>query len=587
MSGQSRNLRSAANVRRSAITVLLVFGACLAVFYRAGVQAAPADVGEEKTATKMMIASGNVLASEAGLAALRRGGNAVDAAVAVQMMLAFVAGPSTGIGGGGFMVYRDGGTGQMTVYDGREIAPAGISHSQLMVMPGVPMPLWFAVISGHGIGVPGTVAMLYLAHQEQGKLPWKDVLQPAIDAAETGVPMPRRMREQVDFDPSLALFDALDRTFVEPASTGDRPRLRNPNLAQTLRRIANEGPKAFYQGNIPRDFVQTAKQDTQLGSSISVEDFAHYRAIKREPLCGDYRQWTVCGPPPPDGGGLGVLQILGILERYDIAGMAPKSVEAIHVFSEASRLALADVHYYVGDPDFVDVPLASLLDKDYLARRAELIPAQRVLADVKPGLPPDVAINGVAGPLDYKPEQGTSHFSIVDAEGGVVSMTNSNAAPFGSRVMTHGFVINSQLTDFAFEPYEDGKLVANAPQPHKRPRSSMSPVIVLDPQGEVRLVVGSRGGGRIIDYVAKVLVGVLDWDLSLQQAIELPNIVNQGETLEIEAGKVPDTVIDRLEAMGHNVDVDDLMSGLHGIERHAGGWRGGSDPRVDGGIAGD
>lgn len=281
-----------------------------------------------------------------------------------------------------------------------------------------------------------------------------------------------------------------------------------------------------------------------------------------------------------------MLQILGILENFDMATMAPNSVEAIHVFSEASRLALADVHHYVADPKFVDVPLASLLDKSYLARRAELIQPQTSLLEVKPGLPPTQALNNVAGPLEYKPEHGTSHFSIVDAQGSVVSMTNSNAAPFGSRVMTHGFVINSQLTDFAFEPYENGNLKANAPEPYKRPRSSMSPVIVTGPEGEVRLVIGSRGGGRIIDYVAKVLVGVLDWNLSIQQAIELPNIVNQGETLEIEAGKVPEDVIDRLEAMGHDVDVDTLMSGLHGIERHADGWRGGTDPRVDGGVAG-
>ncbi|BES70200.1 gamma-glutamyltransferase [Marinobacter nanhaiticus D15-8W] len=585
--------RIAGDFRVTAVgCVLLFFLAVTCVVALSGKAMAATDApGNAEIAREMMVVSGNPLASEVGLAVLRRGGNAVDAAVAVQMMMSFVAGPSTGIGGGGFMVYRNGSTGEIDVYDGREMAPSGMSPYQLMAFRGVPglegaMPLWFAVISGHGIGVPGTVAMLHLAHQDHGTLPWKDLLQPAIDAAQDGVPIPERLSEQVDFDPSLALFHALDHAFVEPASAGDHPRLQNPELARTLERVADEGLEAFYQGEIPRDFVRTARDDTILGSPISIEDFAHYRAIKREPICGNYREWTVCGPPPPDGGGLGVLQILGILEHYDMSAMAPKSVEAIHLFSEASRLALADVHYYVGDPDFVDIPLASLLDKDYLAQRADLIEPQNALADVKPGMPPTAAINDVAGPLEYKEEHGTSHFSIVDADGGVVSMTNSNAAPFGSRVMTHGFVINSQLTDFDFVPYENGKLKANAPEPHKRPRSSMSPIIVLDPEGQVRLVMGSRGGGRIIDYVAKVVVGVLDWDLSVQDAIELPNIVNQGEILEIEEGTVPEAIIDRLEAMGHDVDVDGLMSGLHGIERHADGWRGGTDPRVDGAIAG-
>lgn len=572
------------------VCALLFFAAVIATEKTLADELADAPKNTDVART-MMVVSGNPLASDVGLEVLRRGGNAVDAAVAVQMMMSFVAGPSTGIGGGGFMVYRDGDTGESNVYDGREMAPGGMSPYQLMAMPGVPllqgaMPLWFAVISGHGIGVPGTVAMLYLAHQEHGKLPWKDLLQPTIDAAQTGVPVPERLHEQVDLDPSLALFDALDHAFVEPATAGEHARLRNPELAGTLRRIASEGPEAFYRGEIPRDFVRVAREDSILGSPVSVDDFAQYRALKRDPLCGQYRQWTICGPPPPDGGGVGVLQILGILEHYDVASMTPKSVEAIHVFSEASRLALADMHHYVGDPEYVDVPLAAMLDEDYLAQRARLIEPQHALAEVKPGLPPASAVNGVAGPLEYKEEHGTSHFSIVDADGGVVSMTNSNAAPFGSRVMTHGFVINSQLTDFDFVPYENGKLKANAPEPHKRPRSSMSPIIVLDQERQVRLVIGSRGGGRIIDYVAKVVVGVLDWNLSIQEAIELPNIVNQGETLEIEEGKVPDAVIDRLEAMGHDVDVDGLMSGLHGIERYAGGWRGGTDPRVDGGIAG-
>lgn len=569
----------------------VVFGLCLILAIPAGVNGqeqpdAGGNVTGDHLAKEMMVVSGNPLASETGLEIMRRGGNAVDAAVAVQMMLSFVAGPSTGIGGGGFMLYRDGATGKLAVYDGREMAPANAWPTQLMAFSGVPMPLWFAVISGHGIGVPGTVAMLYMAHQAHGKLPWKAVLQPAIDAAEAGVPIPQRLREQVDFDPSLALFDDLDRTFVKPATQGPESRLRNPELAQTLRRVAEGGADAFYQGEIPRDFAQTAQQQSILGSPVTVEDFASYTAKERKPLCGQYRQWRICGPPPPDGGGLGVLQTLGILENFDISEMSPTSADMIHLFSEASRLALADVHNYVADPDFVDVPLTSLLDTEYLKRRAQLIKPETSLAEVKPGLPPSTAMNDKARPLRFKPEHGTSHMSIVDAEGGVVSYTNSNAAPFGSRVMTHGFVINSQLTDFDFDPVVDGRQTANALEPHKRPRSSMSPVIVFDPQGEVRLVVGSRGGGRIIDYVAKVLVGVLDWDLSIQQAIELPNIVNQGETLEIEADKVPDQVIDRLEAMGHEVDVGGLMSGLHGIERYDGQWRGGTDPRVDGSVAG-
>ncbi|WP_242634327.1 gamma-glutamyltransferase [Marinobacter salicampi] len=537
------------------------------------------NIGEPDPA-RMMVASGNRVASEVGVRVIERGGNAVDAAVAVQMMLAFVAGPSTGIGGGGFMVYRDGQDGNITVYDGRETAPGAIDPSLLLVLPGVPMPLWFAVISGYGAGVPGTVAMLHLAHSEQGRLHWADLIQPAIAAARKGVDVPERLQLQVAKDPSLGLFDGLEAVFVTPVENGDR--LTNKALADTLERIAEEGPSAFYEGAIPEAIVAGVRNESLLGSGLTTEDFDSYEAKRREPVCGDYREWTICGPPPPSGGGLAVLQLLGILEHFNMGAMEPGSAEAIHVFSEASRLALADVNHYVGDPAFVDVPLEHLLSDDYLAERAALVSPDEVRDEVSSGTPDSELENGVSRILEPRTSYGTSHFSIVDGNGGVVSMTNSNAAPFGSRVVVNGFVVNSQLTDFDFDPRVDGQLVANAPEPHKRPRSSMSPVIVMDPEGEVRLVVGSRGGGRIVHYVAKVLVAVLDWNLSIQQAIDLPNVANQGHELELEEHRVSPALVEQLENLGHDVAVHELMSGLHGFERHGSGWRGGTDARVKG-----
>lgn len=570
------------NSRKNAMAAFLTsLAALFAVFWPGLVVSDQAENPRDTSPAGMMVASGNPIASEVGVRVMERGGNAVDAAVAVQMMLAFVAGPSTGIGGGGFMVYRDEQDGNITVYDGRETAPGATDPAMLMILPGVPMPLWFAVISGHGAGVPGTVAMLHLAHSEQGQLPWADLIQPAVAAARKGVDVPERLQRQVAKDPSLGLFEGLKAAFVKPVKEGDQ--LTNKALADTLERIAEEGPSAFYEGAIPEAVVAGVRNESLVGSDLTTEDFGSYEARRREPLCGAYREWTICGPPPPSGGGLAVLQLLGILEHFNMAAMEPGSAEAIHVFSEASRLALADVNHYVGDPAFVEIPVDDLLSDDYLAERALLISPDQARDEVSSGTPDSVPQNGgVSRVLEPRISFGTSHFSIVDGNGGVVSMTNSNAAPFGSRVVVNGFVVNSQLTDFDFDPRVDGQLVANAPEPYKRPRSSMSPVIVMDPEGEVRLVVGSRGGGRIVHYVAKVLVAVLDWNLSIQRAIDLPNVVNQGAELELEQGRVSPATVEQLESLGHDVTVHELMSGLHGFERHGSGWRGGTDGRVNG-----
>lgn len=542
---------------------------------------------EEQTAKEFMVTAANPLAVEAGVEVLRNGGNAMDAAVAVQMALTFTEAPETGIGGGGFMLYRDGTTGEITMYDGREKAPADAEDNRFMLWRWT-MPLWLAVPSGLSVGVPGLVAMIHEAHEEHGTQPWADLFQPAIDMAENGIPMPRRLQRQIENDWSLRLLDDTDDYFVEQWEAED-PHLRNPKLAATLREIAQQGPSVFYEGHIAEDIVDAAQGRWLWGSDLTLEDMRNYQPEKREPLCGTYRQWTLCGLAPPSSGGIAILQILGMLEQYEMSALEPASAESIHLVAEASRLAFADRFNYVGDPAFVDVPSDALIAKNYLNRRADLIQTGVAMTGAKPGDPRGPAYLEDAPVPEEKETTGTSHFNVIDRDGNMVVMTSSIEAPFGSRNRVDGFFLNNQLTDFTFRPVYDDERVPNAVAPGKRPRSSMSPIIVMNPQGEVELIVGSRGGSRIIGYVVKALIGVLDWNLSIQDAIALPNFLHRGEgkPLELEAGTKAAEQADALRAMGHRVDVLPLESGLHGIQRTETGWRGGADPRMDGVALGD
>jgi gamma-glutamyltranspeptidase/glutathione hydrolase len=540
----------------------------------------------ERSAKHFMVSTAHPLATEAGLAVLRDGGNAVDAAVAVQMVLGFVEAPETGIGGGGFLLFRDGASGALRFYDGRETAPLAANAERFLLL-GQPLPLAAAVPTGRAVGVPGLVAMLGLAHENHGSHAWAELLQPAIELAESGTPMPDRLQRQIREDNSLRLFSDMRRMFVDPAAE-EAPRLANQQYAETLRTLAREGPQAFYGGPIARDIAARAASRLLWPGDLTEEDFAAYRAIERDAVCGVYREWTVCGAPPPSSGGIAVLQILGLLERFPLAELGPDSVESIHLVAEACRLPFADRYRYLGDPAFVDVPLADLLARDYLARRSMLIDPARAMVEAKPGEPGRRTVIPEAEPGDEQETLGTSHFSIVDGDDNLVALTSSIEAPFGARMSTRGFLLNNQLTDFTFDPaLEDGRLHPNAVAPGKRPRSSMSPVMVFDADGNVRLVIGSRGGARIIGYVVKALIGVLDWNLDVQDAVALPNFVHRGQMLELERGSVLERHRSALEALGHDVKLVRMTSGLHGMERIDGGWRGAADPRLDGVASGE
>ena len=552
-----------------------------------------------------MISAAHPLAVEAGLSIIARGGNAIDAAVTVQMVLNVVEPPESGIGGGAFMLYRDAASGSMTVYDGRETAPLAAKPDRFMV-GNWPLPLWVAVPTGLAVGVPGTLAMLYQVHDERGELPWNTLFGTAIRLAEEGIPMPERLRRQIDADPSLWLFSALRSHWVRPRREAEAV-LRNPALANTLREIARQGPDVFYRGELTDRMIAAAAGRWPGRSDLTREDFDRYRPVVRDALCRPYRGWSVCGIPAPSSGGITVLQILGIVEHFDLPAFSAGDPHAIHLIAEASRLAYADRFAYIGDPEYTDIPQVALLAPSYLARRAALIDVHRAMDEVNPGIPypTDVAEYSMgmmdaasAAPLQYERETtGTSHFSLVDQDGNAVAMTTSIEAPFGSRIMTGGFLLNNQLTDFTFQPEQNGFRSPNAVEPGKRPRSSMAPIMVFDGEGELHMVVGSRGGSRIIGYVVKTLIGVIDWDLCLQSAIAMPNFLHRGQSLELEEGTAWADRAGALREMGHRVRVQPLESGIHGIERlvdettvtgtDKGQWRGGADPRMDGAACGE
>ncbi|MCK8515123.1 gamma-glutamyltransferase [Methylonatrum kenyense] len=546
----------------------------------------PNQTPDEQLAADHMVVSANPHASRIGRDILRQGGNAVDAAIAMQIALTFVEPPESGIGGGAFMLYRSGDGEVLGVYDGRETAPAAATADRFTVL-GRRQPLWAVIPSGKAVGVPGTVALLHAAHQDHGELPWAELFEPTIALARDGIEMPLRLQEQAQRDVTLRLY-ADTRRYFRGQLRQDPPQLRNAELADTLQRIADDGPDAFYRGPLAEEIVAAAGARWPGRGDLTTDDLAEYQALVRDAVCAEYRGWRLCGPPPPSSGGIAVLQILGMLEHFDLPSMGPESSDAIHLIIEASRLAFADRFRYVGDPDFVDVPTAALVDPDYLRQRAELIDPAKAKERPLPGLPgvrPELP--DVPDPLDEETAEDTSHFAVVDSKGNVVSMTSSIEAPFGSRIMVGGFLLNNQLTDFTFQAVQNGVEVANAVAPGKRPRSSMSPFIVLDEDDRIRLIIGSRGGSRIIGYVVKALIGVLDWELSVQEAISLPNMVYRGRGLELEQGTPLEDVAQTLRALGHDVRVVPMRSGIHGIERTNEGWRGGADPRLDGTAIGD
>ncbi len=542
---------------------------------------------EAGRAAEQMVAAANPLAARAGLDILQAGGSAIDAAIAVQLVLNLVEPQSSGIGGGAFLLHWDAGTRTLANLDGRETAPAAATPDRFLDAGGEPMEFMAAVVGGRSVGVPGTVRLLEDAHERWGRLPWAQLFEPAIRLAEDGFRVSPRLAGLLAQEEALADDPQARATFYEADGT---PKvagtvLTNPAFAQTLRRIAAEGADAFYTGAIAQDIVDTVAGHPTNPGDMTIEDLEGYRVMERPPICGEYRVYTICGMGPPSSGGIAIQQILDVIETADMAalGLGP---EAVHWIAEAGRLAFADRARYLGDPDFVSVPVRGLLDERYMRERARLVDQGRSMGEAEAGDPP-FQQGMLLAPSDGI-ENGTSHISVVDRDGNAVAMTTTIESGFGARLMTEGgFLLNNELTDFAFVPDEDGRPVANRVEPGKRPRSSMAPTIVFDAFGRLYVVTGSPGGSQIINFVAKTLVGILDWDLDPQVAVDLPNFGSRNGPTELEAGTEAEGWAPALEVMGHEVAIMDMTSGIQAIVVTPEGLVGGADSRREGVAIGE
>jgi gamma-glutamyltranspeptidase/glutathione hydrolase len=531
-------------------------------------------------ATKDMVAAANPLAAQAGREILAAGGSAVDAAVAVQLVLNLVEPQSSGIGGGAFMVLWDGTA--MTTLDGRETAPAAATPERFIGADGKPMKFYDAVVGGRSVGVPGTVRLLETAHKRWGKLPWKQVIEPAATLAEDGFTISPRLNGLLGQEKYLQDDPTARAYFYEadgkPKAIGTV--LKNPAFAKTLRLIAEKGADGFYTGEVANDIVTSVTSHATNPGDMTLDDLKAYRVEERSAVCGNYRSYKICGMGPPSSGQIAVQQILGILQETGMAALKP-GPEAVHWISEAGRLAYADRALYLADPAFVNVPVKGLTDPGYLKNRAALINPSRSMGKAKAGEPPfqKAYLWGASEGIEF----GTSHMSIVDRDGTAVSMTTTIEDGFGARLMTKsGFLLNNELTDFSFAAVEDGKPVANRVEAGKRPRSSMAPTIVLDEGNKLYAVVGSPGGSLIINYVAKTLVALLDWKLDPQVAADLPNSGSRNGPTELEAGTEAADWKAGLEAKGHEVKLIDQNSGIHAIVVTPAGLIGGADSRREG-----
>ena len=539
-------------------------------------------------AKSFMVSAANPHASSSGYAVLTEGGSAIDAMIATQMVLNLVEPQSSGIGGGAFLLHWCAASRALESYDGRETAPAAATPALFLNADGSRMKFWDVVVSGRSVGVPGVLRMLERAHKRHGKLPWRRLFEPAIRLAEEGFEISPRLHMLVSQDKHLRRYAAARRYFydAEQVAWSVGHRLVNKPFAETLRAIANGGADAFYKGAIAADIVSTVAGASSNPGLMTSVDLRDYKAIVRPAVCGGYRGYSVYGMGPPSSGGLTVAMILGLIERFDFAAFGPDATAAVHLFAEAGRLAYADRNIYMADSDFVDVPSGTLLGRAYLKGRSALINGKRSMGKANPGNPDQrQSFNGSsAGSYEG---YSTTHISIVDADGNAASMTSSIESAFGSRLIVRGFLLNNQLTDFSFAPEKDGKPVANRADSGKRPRSSMSPTIVLDRKGDLKMVIGSPGGSRIINYVAKTIVAALDWGKDIQAAIAHPHFVNRNGRTELEKGTSLESSVAALEALGHEVTTRVLTGGLQGIMVTSRGLEGGADPRREGVVLGD
>jgi gamma-glutamyltranspeptidase/glutathione hydrolase len=533
-------------------------------------------------ASRHMVAAAHPLAAEAGREILRRGGSAVDAAIATQLVLTLVEPQAAGIGGSAFMLVHRRETRGLFAYDGRETAPAAARLDRFLGYDGRPLAYERAGVGGISVGIPGMVRMFELAHRAHGRAPWRDLFMPAIVLAEQGFSVSPRLAVSIQRNPHLVIDKgAMDLFLPQRQALPAGVILRNPALAATLRAVAEGGADAFYTGEIAARIVETVATSVNAGD-MTAADLAAYQAVEREPVCGPYRKWRICSMPPPSSGGIALLQMMAYLEGFDLASLGPGHPQSAHLLAEAGRLAFADRDAYVADPDFVPWPPA-LLDRAYLARRAALIDPARSMGPAAPGeLPVRRGMVLQAGTV------GTSQVSVVADNGDAVTMTSSVGDAFGARLVAGGFVLNNELTDFAALPADgEGRTVANRVEPGKRPRSSMAPTFVFDESGDLVLAVGSQGGARIIGFVAKMVVASLDWRLDIQGAIDLPHMLNRNGPTEIETGPGREAMKATLEALGHTVRLEPFDSGQQGVARVNGSLAGGGDRRREGTARGD
>lgn len=531
---------------------------------------------------KYMVVAANPYASKAGFNILAQGGSAVDAAIAVELVLALVEPQSSGIGGGTFMLYWDNKKQKMTTFDGRETAPAAATSELFLDKQGRPLKWIDAVVGGRAVGVPSMMATLKKAHDKYGKLAWPVLFEQAIALAENGFVVSPRLEKLLgmNFNPGIHTLPEINQYFFpngESVKAGDL--LVNKKLAKVFRSVAKDGIEVFYQGWIAEKIVEKVQNSAISPGLLTMKDMAAYQVKEREPVCGRYREYNVCGMAPPSSGGVAVIQILAQLQRFDLTQYQANDAQAMHLYTQSARLAFADRNRYIADADFVNVPTAGLLAPNYLAKRSLLINLDKDMGRAMSGVPEGALALADDSAIE---RPSTSHFSIVDEQGNAVSMTSSIENGFGSALMVEGFILNNQLTDFSLAPKKNGHWVANRVQANKRPRSSMAPMMVFNKDNSLKLLVGSPGGSRIINYVVQNIIGVLDWQLDPQEAANLPHVTNRNHITTLERGTPAELLKPVLEAKGHKVQLRDLNSGVHAIEVTKNGLIGGADPRREG-----
>jgi len=539
-------------------------------------------------AKNIMVSTAHGLATAVGLDVLKAGGTVADAAVAIQMVLNLVEPQSSGIGGGLFLVYYDAKTKKVSTIDGRETAPINVDPKAFIKKDGTELSYQEAMVGGKSVGVPGVLAALKMFHDKHGKLPWQDLFLPAINLSQNGFPISARLSESIASAEHIKNSSEAKKYFFDndgATAKKEGSLLINPELAATFTLIAEQGIDAFYQLKIASAIVDSVQNSSVDKGTLALDDLKNYQAKERDPVCLDYKKFKICGMGPPSSGAVAVLEILGILENFNFGTIKMPSTTAIHLFAEASKIAYADRDKYLADPDFISVPTLKILDKNYLKKRASLM-SEKSLGKVNAGSFETPPINNLNDSQSIE-KPSTTHFSVVDSFGNALALTSSIEYGFGSALMTKGFLLNNQLTDFSFSETSGGKLVANRIEPNKRPRSSMSPILVFNEQGDLYMVIGSPGGAKIIGYVAKTIFLVLEAGMTLEQAINYPHFGNRNGALELEENSDLVLLKSHFESMGHEVKMVDMNSGIHAIMKTPEGLTGVADKRREGTVLGE